>query len=153
MSFLASGIRLALAAVLLVSGRACSVCRSPAFAPASCCWPSPAAPAAGGSTLRGKPEQTDIGSVLKTLWPSSWRVGLQLMSVYLTVNANTAICLHAFGLAANAKYGLSVQLFNIIASMASVWLFVKWPLIIQARAKEDWPRSGSSCLSESGCKT
>jgi hypothetical protein len=59
------------------------------------------------------------------------------MSVYLTVNANTAICLHAFGLAANAKYGLSVQLFNIIASMASVWLFVKWPLIIQARAKED----------------
>ena len=137
MSFLASGIRLALAAVLLVSGLGllslplaglCSSLLLLALSRRAC---------RRRLDSRGKPEQTDIGSVLKTLWPSSWRVGLQLMSVYLTVNANTAICLHAFGLAANAKYGLSVQLFNIIASMASVWLFVKWPLIIQARAKED----------------
>jgi len=84
-----------------------------------------------------QPVKPDIQSVLRTLWPNSWRLGLQLMSNYLTVNANTAICLHVFGLAANAKYGLSVQLFNIIAGMANVWVFVKWPLIVQARAKED----------------
>jgi O-antigen/teichoic acid export membrane protein len=85
-----------------------------------------------------RPEKVDTSSVLQTLWPNSWRLGLQLMSGYLTVNANTAICLHVYGLPANAKYGLSVQLLNIIAGMANVWVFVKWPVIMQARAKEDY---------------
>jgi O-antigen/teichoic acid export membrane protein len=84
-----------------------------------------------------KPEKTETGSVLRILWPNSWRLGLQLLSGYLTFNANTAICLHVFGLGGNARYGLSVQLVNIIAGMANVWVFVKWPLIVQARAKED----------------
>jgi len=85
-----------------------------------------------------RPEKVDTDSVLRTLWPNSWRLGLQLMSGYLTINANTAICLHVFGLAGNARYGLSVQLLNIIAGMANVWVFVKWPLIVQARAREDF---------------
>src|SRR6266571_2166521 len=55
------------------------------------------------------------------------------MSSYLTINANTAICLYAFGLA---------------ASMASVWTLTKWPLISQYQARREraliqrvlWPR-------------
>lgn len=72
---------------------------------------------------------------LKILWPNSWRTGIHLISSYLTVNANLAICVHAFGLAANGKYGLSVQLMNIAAGMASVWLLTKWPLISQLQAR------------------
>jgi O-antigen/teichoic acid export membrane protein len=138
LSFLTSGVRLALAAVLLLSGLGLL-----------------SLPLAGlsGSLLllalsrracrrrldpEQKPTRVESGSILKTLWPNSWRLGLQLMSGYLTVNANTAICLHFFGLEGNASYGLSVQFLNILVGMSSVWLFVKWPLIVQARAKEDF---------------
>ncbi|MGD0615985.1 MAG: hypothetical protein ABSA69_11145 [Verrucomicrobiota bacterium] len=72
---------------------------------------------------------------LKILWPNSWRIGIHSISSYLTVNANLAICVHAFGLAANGKYGLSVQLMSIAAGMASVWLLTKWPLINQLQAR------------------
>jgi hypothetical protein len=54
------------------------------------------------------------------------------------VNANTAICLYSLGLAANAQYGLSVQLMSFISGMAAVWISVKWPLIGQFRARHDF---------------
>jgi hypothetical protein len=57
----------------------------------------------------------------------------------LTVNANTAICLHSLGLLANAQYGLSVQLLNVIAGMAGVWTAVKWPIVAQYHARHDYP--------------
>ena len=87
-------------------------------------------------------------SLLKILWPNSWRVGLQLFSNYLRTNANTAICVSYFGLAATAEYGLSVQLINIASGMAAVWTYVKWPRIGQLRSNQDlqglrkliWPR-------------
>ena len=82
------------------------------------------------------------------LWPNSWRLGIQFVSSYLTVNANTAVCVAVFGLAANARYGLSVQVMAIAAGMANVWFSVKLPLISQCHARHDfaglrrilWPR-------------
>jgi len=90
----------------------------------------------------------DRNRIFRVLWPNSWRLGVQLMSSYLTINANTAICLYAFGLAANATYGLSIQLMGIASSMASVWTLTKWPLISQYQARREraliqrvlWPR-------------
>jgi Na+-driven multidrug efflux pump len=95
-----------------------------------------------------RPEKTDIKENLLILWPNSWRLGIYFMSGYLTINANTAICLAAFGLLANAKYGLSVQLMNIAADMAAVWTSTRWPLIIQYQSRHEplliqralWPR-------------
>jgi hypothetical protein len=89
-----------------------------------------------------------IQDELKILWPNSWRLGVQFMSGYLTVNANVAICLHVFGLDANAKYGLSVQLMGIALGIANVWTSTKWPLIGQHQARREqlpvrqilWPR-------------
>jgi O-antigen/teichoic acid export membrane protein len=75
--------------------------------------------------------------VLRVLWPNSWRVGLQLLSGYLAVNANSLICWHFFGLSINAQYGLSLQIATIIQSMSAVWTSVKWPLISQLRARWD----------------
>jgi Na+-driven multidrug efflux pump len=95
-----------------------------------------------------RPEKIDIKENLRVLWPNSWRLGVQFMSGYLTINANTAICLAAFGLAANARYGLSVQLMNIAAEMAAVWTYTRWPLIAQYQSRHEhlsiqralWPR-------------
>ena len=83
------------------------------------------------------PKELHFKENLRLLWPNTWRLGLLFASGYLTVNANTAICLHVLGLAANARYGLSVQLLDIIIGMASVWTAVKWPLIGQYFAQHD----------------
>jgi hypothetical protein len=82
-------------------------------------------------------EKVDVRGMLATVWPNTWRLGVQFLSSYLTVNANTALCLHVLGLAANAQYGLSVQLVGFISGMAAVWTSVKWPLIGQCLARHD----------------
>ncbi len=83
------------------------------------------------------PPKIEVKKIIKILWPNTWRVGVLLFSTYLTVNANTNICEGAFGLAANAKYGLSIQLMNIALTMASVWFTVKRPLLGQCLARHD----------------
>jgi O-antigen/teichoic acid export membrane protein len=100
--------------------------------------------------LQGHPSPAVIETqkYFRILWPNSWRLGIQFVSGYLTVNANTAICLTAFGLAANARYGLSVQVMTIASGMATVWFSTKLPLINQYQARHDyaelrrvlWPR-------------
>ena len=75
-------------------------------------------------------------------------MGVQYLSGYLTINANTAICLAAFGLAANARYGLSLQIMAIATGMAGVWPNAKFPMINQCHSRHDyagvrrilWPR-------------
>jgi hypothetical protein len=94
------------------------------------------------------PQNVEVRQYLRILWPNTWRLGVQFLSGYLTVNANTALCLYWFGLNANAQYGLSVQLLGFISGMSSVWISVKWPGIGQCRARHDlvgvqrilWPR-------------
>jgi hypothetical protein len=84
-----------------------------------------------------QPKAVKLKENLSILWPNSWRAGVYFISGYLLVNANTAVCLRVLGLAANAQYGLSVQLAGIAASMAAVWTSVKWPLIGQYLARHD----------------
>lgn len=87
-------------------------------------------------------------ALVATLWPNSWRIGLQFLSGYLAGHANTLLCLPLLGLAAGGTYGFSLQLIVICSSMAQVWTLVKWPLIGQLRIKQDhaalrrliWPR-------------
>jgi O-antigen/teichoic acid export membrane protein len=94
------------------------------------------------------PAEVDVKKYLRILWPNSWRMGVQYVSGYLTINANTAICLAVFGLTANARYGLSVQIMGIAAGMAGVWTTTKFPMIGQCYARHDhaqlrrilWPR-------------
>jgi O-antigen/teichoic acid export membrane protein len=91
------------------------------------------------SRLKGQPQHNPhvFREILRLLWPNTWRLGVQFVSSYLTLNANTAICLYVLGLKANAVYGLSVQLMNIAIGMASVWTFTKWPLITQYQARHE----------------
>ncbi|HTQ51902.1 MAG TPA: hypothetical protein VMJ12_14425 [Candidatus Acidoferrales bacterium] len=89
--------------------------------------------------LKGEPRHNPhvFRETLHLLWPNTWRLGIQFMSSYLTLNANMNICTYAFGLKANAVYGLSVQLMNIAIGMASVWTLTKWPLIAQYQARHE----------------
>ena len=84
-----------------------------------------------------RPSRADVGSLLRTLWPNSWRMGLHYLSGYLTSSANAFLCLRFLGLTTNAQYGLSMQILSICQGMASSWIQVKWPLISQLRARED----------------
>lgn len=105
----------------------------------------------GAPGYQTEPDQ--IRSVIATLWPNTWRLGLQLVTLYLSTNANALICLKFFGLSANAEYGLSVQIMAIIQGIGLVWTWVKFPLIGQLRIENNlsavrrilWPRVWLQC--------
>jgi O-antigen/teichoic acid export membrane protein len=94
------------------------------------------------------PSRAEVLGLLRTLWPNSWRASLQIGSSYLRTSVSVIICSLVFGLAANAEYGLSFQIATLIQGMALVWTGVKWPLVGQYRARQDyaalrrllWPR-------------
>ena len=94
------------------------------------------------------PQTVGWRAQFRTIWPNSWRLGLYFGGTYLSTNANVLLCSSAFGLEANARYGLSLQVISIISGMASVWTAVKWPLVGQLVAKQNiervrevlWPR-------------
>jgi hypothetical protein len=85
------------------------------------------------------PAHSDVRATLRILWPNTWRLGLQFTGIYLTANANIAICMgtESLGLAGTAQYGLSVQLLAFISGMVAVWTSVKWPILGQYRARHD----------------
>lgn len=100
--------------------------------------------------LHGKPSKDPqvFRETLAVIWPNTWRLGVQFLSFYFTINANILICQKKFGLADTGKYGLAIQLMSIAATMSSVWTQTKWPLIGQYQARHEflrlrqvlWPR-------------
>ncbi len=86
------------------------------------------------------PHRVDWKNHLRIIWPNGWRLGLYFASAYLSTSANVFLCSLAFGLKANARYGLSLQAFNIVSGMAAVWTSVKWPVIGQLIARGDLDR-------------
>ncbi|PWU11322.1 MAG: hypothetical protein C5B50_23540 [Verrucomicrobia bacterium] len=93
-------------------------------------------------------EKPRIREHLRTIWPNSWRQGLQSVSSSFLLQAYTQLGVSVFGLAVFGQYGLSSQLLNIIGGVAAVWTNVKWQIIGQQRARHDligiqrtyWPR-------------
>jgi hypothetical protein len=80
----------------------------------------------------------NVTQYLRILWPNSWRLGVQVLSSSLVVQANAYLCLHSLGgLGASAQYGLSVQLVAFLSGMSAVWTSVRWPLIGQLLARHD----------------
>lgn len=94
------------------------------------------------------PEHVDWRAYFHIIWPNSWRLGLYFAGIYLSINVNGLLCSTVLGLAANASYGLSLQIFNIVTGVAAVWPWVKWPLVGQLIARREieplqrvlWPR-------------
>lgn len=99
-------------------------------------------------------ERTETTSLLKKLWPNSWRTGISILSSYLRNNAAAFICTQAFGLAMTGTLGLSLQIINLIQNLSQVWVYVKWPSIGQHLVRQEysivrkvlWPRFWLQCL-------
>jgi O-antigen/teichoic acid export membrane protein len=92
--------------------------------------------------LAGVPEPPGPAPLLRLLrlvYPSSWRVGLQMLTGYLCLNAIRYFVLRKLGLGANATFGLSVQVADLIHTVAATCVTVKWPAINQWLARGDWP--------------
>lgn len=82
------------------------------------------------------PSREEIWALFRTLWPNSWRMGVYYLSGYLTVN--TFILLKLLDTATNAQYALSIKIITILQGMALVWVQVKWPLVGQLMAQQDF---------------
>lgn len=82
-----------------------------------------------------KPERREVMEVLRTLWPNTWRVGLQWLGNYLAALGVMLICKERFGLSGAGQYGFSLNIATLIQGMALVWVSVKWPLIGQMRSR------------------
>jgi len=82
------------------------------------------------------PRREMIG-LLKTLWPNSWRIGLQLISTYAMALVLMLICKQKFQLAGAGQYGFSLNIAAVVQAIASVWVVVKWPMINQMRSRND----------------
>lgn len=80
----------------------------------------------------------DTRGLLRVLWPNSWRQGVIGVGSYLGATATALICLEVFGLAANAQFGLSLQLLSVAQGMAMAWTAVKWPELAQHCARGDF---------------
>jgi hypothetical protein len=92
-----------------------------------------AAPAPPADAL---PRDELIG-LFRTLWPNSWRIGLQLISTYVMALLLMLICKEKFELAGAGQYGFSLNIAAVIQAIASVWVTVKWPAIQQLRSRND----------------
>jgi Na+-driven multidrug efflux pump len=114
--------------------------------------------------LRNLPEgvrmdPTDSREILRHVWPSSWRLGITLLSLNVMVVGFGLIIDRTQGLAGVPPYHFSQQiLYGVCVSMATVWTFVKWPQICLQRASGDfaglqrvvWQRLWLQCLTYVG---
>lgn len=85
------------------------------------------------------PPRQEVIALLRTLWPNSWRIGLQLISTYVMALLLMLICKKKFELAGAGQYGFSLNITAVIQAIASVWVTVKWPTILQMRSRNDVP--------------
>lgn len=83
------------------------------------------------------PTKSETRALLGVLWPNSWRVGVHCLTNFLVPHLCGVFCLNTLGLAANSRFGLSVQIVNLIQSMSGVWLQVKWPAIGQHLSRRE----------------
>lgn len=72
-------------------------------------------------------------SILKTLWPMSWRLATVLLCMYALQKACVMVSSRELGLQTTASYGLALSLFTIIFQIMRTPLYLKYPEIAQLR--------------------
>jgi len=82
-------------------------------------------------------EQKAEFALLKILWPTTWRVGVQFFSTYLATSVPALIFAAKMGSVAFAPYGISAQIIGFCIGTASVWTQVRWPVVAQFQARQD----------------
>ncbi len=94
-------------------------------------------------TLRILPREVRVDSsrdaaLIRAIWPNTWRMGLILLSTNVMLTSFGTMIKWKWGAGALYPYHFSYQiLYSLCMSMATVWTFVKWPMICQLRAVND----------------
>jgi O-antigen/teichoic acid export membrane protein len=91
-----------------------------------------------GEPLAAATPPARVRELVSRLWPNASRIGFLGVGSYLGGQAMAFLCLTSLGLAANAEYGLSLQIMSVAQGMATVWMQVKWPEIARLRTQGDF---------------
>lgn len=75
--------------------------------------------------------------LLRTLWPTSWRLAAITIGLYFLVQANTFLTSVFMDLSTTARYGLSLQVVLFLSQITCVWVMIKMPLISQLRGRHE----------------
>ena len=81
--------------------------------------------------------KSDVASIIKIIWPNSWRLGINSISTYLITQGNTLLCSGFLGLSATATYGLSLQICTAIITIAKILMTTYQPQLIELNLKQD----------------
>ncbi|VXB83206.1 conserved membrane hypothetical protein [Pseudomonas sp. 8AS] len=94
------------------------------------------------------PTKTGPKKIIFMLWHNASRFGVVLVGVFLIWRANVLIAASLLGLAEAASYGLAIQLFFILNTVASVPFNISMPKIntLRAQAKHGEVYKGVSML-------
>ncbi len=130
---IAYGVRLGLAALLLLGGA--GLLAVPLASLVSGILLRAGVGRAVRSLTGADPGVTEAGvrRILRVLWPNSWRLGVQLMALFLASYAYSVIVQKQLGPAVYGEYGFSLQIMNIAVGVAAVWVTVKWPVVAKLR--------------------
>lgn len=78
-------------------------------------------------------EENDLFNIV---WYTARQIGIVFVGSFLIVQANTLLCASYFDLQTTAQYGLTLQLFNVVATFASIMFRSYLPIISEARVKK-----------------
>lgn len=129
--FVAYGLRLVMACILLVNGWGLLSLPLSSLITAFIVWNFSKAKCLKALGPAPAVRHVDWKAHFRTIWPNSWRLGLYFGGNYLLGITNQNLCAYMFGLEAGGVYGFSVQVISIVGGMAGVWTLVKWPLLGQ----------------------
>lgn len=80
-----------------------------------------------------KEEDKELFSIV---WYTASKMGMVFVGSFLIVQANTLICASYFDLRTTAQYGLTLQLFSVVATFSSIMFRSYLPIINEARIKK-----------------
>ncbi len=85
-------------------------------------------------------KKNDVKRILSTIWPTSWRAGLNSIGTYFITQGNTLLCSAFLGLSATATYGLSLQICTAITTVAKILLTSFQPQLVELNLKRDYKK-------------
>ncbi len=85
-------------------------------------------------------DRTKRNLVLSRLWPMAWRQGVVMLGAYLIQRGNTLICSAKLGLEETGRYGLSLNILNLIFQVAIIPLMLVWPIIGRLRVDRNYSK-------------
>jgi O-antigen/teichoic acid export membrane protein len=81
-------------------------------------------------------ESGENNELLRMIWPNAWRLGVVLLSLNVMLVGFGILISRKWGVAEVAPFHFSQQILSTVCvGMASVWTYVKWPIICQERAQ------------------